>query len=48
MLGKAVLLVFGMALSCLTQERFQSGEFKGFTKSPTEHIVISFLVWTNQ
>jgi hypothetical protein len=33
------LVVLGIALACGAQERFQSGEFKGFTKSPTEHII---------
>jgi hypothetical protein len=39
MFRTAILLVVGMAVSCLAQERFPSGEFKGFTKSSTEHIV---------
>jgi len=39
MLRTGILLVAGMAVSCLAQERFPSGELKGFTKSPTEHIV---------
>jgi len=34
-----VLLTLGITTSCFAQERFQSGEFKGFTKSATEHII---------
>jgi hypothetical protein len=33
------LLILGIALACGAQDRFQSGEFKGFTKSPAEHII---------
>ena len=29
-----------LTLPCYAQERFESGEFKGFTKSPTEHIIV--------
>jgi len=36
---RTVILLVGMAISCFAQERFQSGEFKGFSKSPTEHII---------
>jgi len=28
-----------LAASCLAQERFETGWLKGFTKSPTEHII---------
>src|SRR5215471_724119 len=34
-----VFMILGIAVSYSAQERFQSGEFKGFTKSPTEHII---------
>jgi hypothetical protein len=39
MLRKLVLITIFVVGSCLAQERFQSGEFKGFTKSPSEHII---------
>lgn len=39
MLRKLVLITLCVAGCCLAQDRFQSGEFKGFTKSPTEHII---------
>jgi hypothetical protein len=34
-----IILVALFALSCLAQDRFESGRLKGFTKSPTEHII---------
>lgn len=36
---RVVLIALCFAASGFAQERFQSGEFKGFTKSPTEHII---------
>ncbi|MFI5176534.1 MAG: carboxypeptidase-like regulatory domain-containing protein [Terriglobia bacterium] len=39
MLKKLAILILGITVTCSAQERFQSGEFKGFTKSPTEHII---------
>lgn len=39
MLRNLGLVIFGIAVACAAQERFQSGELKGFTKSPTEHII---------
>jgi hypothetical protein len=39
MLKKVAILILGITITCSAQERFQSGEFKGFTKSPTEHII---------
>ena len=38
----AVLLM--LAPPCVAQDRFDSGQMKGFTKSPTEHIVITLEV----
>ncbi len=29
-----------VAVPCLGQERFDSGPFEGFTKSPNEHIIV--------
>jgi hypothetical protein len=37
-LATAVLTV-SLAAFCLAQERFETGWLKGFTKSPTEHII---------
>jgi hypothetical protein len=39
MLKRAIFVGFAIAFSCLAQQRFPSGEFKGFTKSPTEHVI---------
>jgi hypothetical protein len=39
MLRNVVLITLCVAGCCWAQERFKSGEFKGFTKSPTEHII---------
>src|SRR5450631_1474271 len=41
MLKISAVVWFGvvLAISCGAQERFESGELKGFTKSPTEHII---------
>jgi hypothetical protein len=39
MLRNLALIILGIAVACPAQERFQSGELKGFTKSPTEHII---------
>ncbi|MCL6566971.1 MAG: carboxypeptidase-like regulatory domain-containing protein [Acidobacteriia bacterium] len=39
MLRNLGLVILGIAVTCAAQERFQSGELKGFTKSPTEHII---------
>ena len=36
---KLALVILWIAISCFAQDRFPSGEFKGFTKSPTEHII---------
>jgi len=33
-------LVATISLFCCAQERFDSGKFKGFTKSPSEHIIV--------
>jgi hypothetical protein len=35
-----LLLVLGLTIPVLAQERYTSGEFKGFTKSPTEHVIV--------
>jgi hypothetical protein len=40
MLRRLALVFLGIAVSCLAQDRFQDGEFKGFTRSPTEHVII--------
>lgn len=32
-------LVLTVTAFCLAQERFEKGDLKGFTKSPTEHII---------
>ena len=40
---KSAILIFlgiGIAISCSAEERFQSGEFKGLTKSPTEQVIV--------
>lgn len=34
-----IILVTAFAVSCPAQDRFVSGKLKGFTKSPTEHII---------
>lgn len=34
-----IMLVAAFALSSPAQDRFESGKLKGFTKSPTEHII---------
>jgi hypothetical protein len=39
MLRNVVLITLCVAGCCWAQERFESGEFKGFTKSPTEHVI---------
>jgi hypothetical protein len=39
MLRTATLVLIGIALSITSQDRFESGELKGFTKSSTEHII---------
>lgn len=39
MLKRAIFVGFAIAFSCLAQQRFPSSEFKGFTKSPTEHVI---------
>jgi hypothetical protein len=36
---RLALIILWFAASCFAQDRFKSGEFKGFTKSPTEHIM---------
>ena len=34
------VLAVTLAALCLAQERFETGWLKGFTKSPTEHIIV--------
>ena len=36
---RLTFIILWFAASCFAQDRFQSGEFKGFTKSPTEHVI---------
>ena len=36
---RCVLIILCVAISCSAQERIGSGEFKGFSKSATEHII---------
>ena len=40
MFRRLIMPILCFAASCLAQDRFQSGEFKRFTKSPTEHIIV--------
>lgn len=37
-----MLWIVMLCLFCGPQERFESGRFKGFTKSPTEHMIEDF------
>src|SRR5262249_37999335 len=37
---KYLALLISMAMVCAAQTRFESGEFKGFTKSSQEHIIV--------
>jgi hypothetical protein len=37
--GRLVFIILWLTASCFAQDRFQSGEFRGFTKSPTEHVI---------
>ncbi len=39
MLRTELILFIASTLTCWGQERFTAGELKGFTKSPTEHII---------
>jgi len=39
---KLFALLSGLLGACLAQERFEAGEFQGFTKSPSEHIINRF------
>jgi len=34
------LIVLILTILCHAQDRFPSGEYKGFTRSPTEHIIV--------
>ena len=36
----AALIVLILTIPCHAQERFAAGELKGFSKSPTEHIIV--------
>lgn len=38
-LRMGLILFIAAAFTCRGQERFTAGELKGFTKSPTEHII---------
>jgi hypothetical protein len=37
----ALLCVLSITLPLSAQDRFPSGEYKGFTQSPTEHVIIT-------
>ena len=38
-LTRFFVLLSGLLVMCAAQERFETGELEGFTKSPTEHII---------